>query len=897
MRLLLLLLPLLTFAAPVPFDRSGVKPGPITVSQLAGLAKVAWRDQANHTWEAAFNLEPARPLIASISMDGQTVIQDTVPIYNAQTGKRRGGFDEFFDFPPSHPDGTRSFQGLLKLTRASAETLGDRVEVTFHGFDMGIFKGSIRYVFYPGSRLIQQAAVAVTNEPDTAYFYDAGLRMAVPRDARPGNNMESEITYYDKAGNFKTEHPNVSEKLPVQVRYRTLAARAQGGSIAVFPAPHKYFMPRDFTTDMGFLWYTAWRGQVYLGIRQLPDDNSRFYPWMNAPPGSQQRMNVFFLLSPGEARPLLEQVTRYTNRDRFPRLPGYLTVAPHWHLAYTVQAMAKPATWVPPFKPVLRDMGVDAAIIADFHGDGHPNDQTELRLQELKAYFDFCRAQSSSDFLLIPSEEANVHYGGHWAVSFPKPVFWYMAPPGTKSSKADVAGYGPVYTIGDANSLRQMIEAENGFAYQTHPRTKGSKTYPDAIRYKTHFLVDSYVGAGWKQMPSDMASPRQGERSLTLLDDMSNWGLRKLLLAEVDVFQVDPTHELYAHMNVNYVRAPALPSYDNYGDILTKMKTGDFFISTGEVLMPEHKIAETRPGQLQVTADVMHTFPLQFAELVWGDGEKTHRKIVSLETTREFSRQQLRFTADTPHWRWARLAVWDIAGNGAFANPAWNNRPRAVVAVDGWHNNEPQPHYRWEGNYTGGFSGLSHMLRGIGAETRTVRQAFSPGSLKGIDALIVVDPDTPAETPAPNVITDGEIEAVVSWVQQGGKLLLLGNDPGNAEFPRLNELARRFGIAFEQRKHLDAAGNGKLTLRTHPAAGLTAGLDFYGVDLAPLRVSAPHAQTLLEERGTVMMTLVPHGAGAVVALGDPWMYNEYLYTKDNRRIAEELFRFLLKENK
>ena len=56
-----------------------------------------------------------------------------------------------------------------------------------------------------------------------------------------------------------------------------------------------------------------------------------------------------------------------------------------------------------------------------------------------------------------------------------------------------------------------------------------------------------------------MASPRMGERSLTLLDDMSNWGLRKLLLAEVDVFQIDHTHELYAHMNINYVRAAALP--------------------------------------------------------------------------------------------------------------------------------------------------------------------------------------------------------------------------------------------------------------------------------------------------------------------------------------------------
>jgi unsaturated rhamnogalacturonyl hydrolase len=70
-------------------------------------------------------------------------------------------------------------------------------------------------------------------------------------------------------------------------------------------------------------------------------------------------------------------------------------------------------------------------------------------------------------------------------------------------------------------------------------------------------------------------------------------------------------------------------------------------------------------------------------------------------------------------------------------------------------------------------------------------------------------------------------------------------------------------------------------------------LKFYGVDLAPLKITAKNAETLLAERETVMMSAVPHGKGRVVALGDPWLYNEYLYTQDNRRIAEELFRKLL----
>ena len=68
----------------------------------------------------------------------------------------------------------------------------------------------------------------------------------------------------------------------------------------------------------------------------------------------------------------------------------------------------------------------------------------------------------------------------------------------------------------------------------------------------------------------------------------------------------------------------------------------------------------------------------------------------SLETTREFGKQKIEFDVDAPGWRWARLAVWDIAGNGAFANPVWNTNARKTVAVDGWHNREPQPHYAWD---------------------------------------------------------------------------------------------------------------------------------------------------------------------------------------------------------
>jgi unsaturated rhamnogalacturonyl hydrolase len=118
---------------------------------------------------------------------------------------------------------------------------------------------------------------------------------------------------------------------------------------------------------------------------------------------------------------------------------------------------------------------------------------------------------------------------------------------------------------------------------------------------------------------------------------------------------------------------------------------------------------------------------------------------------------------------------------------------------------------------------------------------------------------------------------------------LLGNDKGNAEFEHFNQLAARFGIRFIEGKYVDAKGNSKLSLKT-PSGGV-----FYAVDVAPIELTNPSAKVLLSDRNTPLMVLVNHGKGAVFALGDPWLYNEYIGTADNRRLGLDLFRSLLRE--
>jgi len=171
-------------------------------------------------------------------------------------------------------------------------------------------------------------------------------------------------------------------------------------------------------------------------------------------------------------------------------------------------------------------------------------------------------------------------------------------------------------------------------------------------------------------MPSDLSSPRLGERAFKTVDDMNNLGLRKRMLGEVDVFQLDTTHELYGHMNVNYVRLPAIPPFDNYGQLLDAVARGDSFLTTGEILIPDVELKGTG-DVVTATATVSYTLPLHMAEIVWGDGTAIHRTTIPLDDTREFGNRKFRWEANAKGWKWARLAIWDIAGNGAFTNPIW----------------------------------------------------------------------------------------------------------------------------------------------------------------------------------------------------------------------------------
>jgi hypothetical protein len=266
----------------------------------------------------------------------------------------------------------------------------------------------------------------------------------------------------------------------------------------------------------------------------------------------------------------------------------------------------------PDYVTMFQEMGVNMVHLGEFHGDGHPKDPGPLRLPEMKAMFDECRRWSDEGLLLIPGEEGTDFLGlalegkhpGHWMSLFPRPVYWTMVRGADQPFVEEIEGYGRVYHVGSRGDMIRLLKEERGLVWSAHPRIKASSWTPDIFREEDFFIAPFWLGGAWKSMPGDLSREKQGERVLDLLDDMANWGQKKYVLGEVDVFKLDHTHELWASMNVNYVRMDKTPRFgDGWQDVLDVLSNGRFFVTTGEVLIPQFTVGGKPSGDVLKLAD------------------------------------------------------------------------------------------------------------------------------------------------------------------------------------------------------------------------------------------------------------------------------------------------------
>jgi hypothetical protein len=716
-------------AQPFACDLAGYKPQDGLKAELRnGALELSWNGARGQQLRAGFTLRNGQPVITELAAHktGAAWIvlgRNLTPEFEVTSGKRRLSEQQmaplrqlgiqltpevverekwfaFWDAPlmvpgaprtnldlPRTPEEIRRAWATFHAGACAVRTDGARIEVEFPGLELGIFSGRLRYTVYRGSNLLRQEAIAQTTEPSVAYKYVAGLKgLAIGNDTRlVWRDVARSWQQYGFGGAVN------SDPVAVKARNRLAIVESAGGSLAFLPPSHKFFFAREIETNLGFVYYRKDSDSAFaVGVRQA-DREEPYRPYgvsdevwtrrasearhdinnfalYNAPPGTWQRMPVYFYLSAEDGRSTADAVLSLTHDDTYKEMPGFQVLVSHFHFHFNEQLSdAGTIDLQPSWLQVLRGLGINIAILADFHSDSHPNDPGPLRFKEQKVYFDGCRRFSDRGFLLIPGEEPDANFGGHYISFMPRPVYWSHAPGAGQQFTADDPQYGKVYHVGNAAEELEMLRREGGLAWQAHPRTKGSAGYPDALRDSAHFLSDRFLGGSYQSLPVDQSEKRLCEgRCLALLDDMNNWAPgRKYMLAEGDTYMKYPDDETFPQLIVNYVKLPAVPKFDeDWSPVVKALRAGDYFISSGEVLIRNWAVEGSA-----YNAEVEWTFPPEFVELVWGDGKTTGRQIVSATDISPMSTHKFHIPFDRTGKKWIRFAAWDSAGNGAFTQP------------------------------------------------------------------------------------------------------------------------------------------------------------------------------------------------------------------------------------
>jgi unsaturated rhamnogalacturonyl hydrolase len=250
-------------------------------------------------------------------------------------------------------------------------------------------------------------------------------------------------------------------------------------------------------------------------------------------------------------------------------------------------------------------------------------------------------------------------------------------------------------------------------------------------------------------------------------------------------------------------------------------------------------------------------------------------------------------------------------GETGTAPPALRG-PGMKVLLDAWFNSQKRKnqlgkleyfHYKWDDNSDSGFSLLRHLFNDNGIETDTLYEAPTATRLSAVQFYIIVSPDNPAKNPQPHYVTERDARQVAQWVKRGGVLMMMENDPANADIEHLDLLADKFGIHFNNvlshhviddkfsMGRIEAAGGGELFKHLHV---------LFMKDTCTITLSGP-ARSLLADKGDTMMATAKYGLGTVFAVVDPWLYNEYTGKSrlpaeyDNLGGARELIDWLMRQ--
>ncbi len=266
------------------------------------------------------------------------------------------------------------------------------------------------------------------------------------------------------------------------------------------------------------------------------------------------------------------------------------------------------------------------------------------------------------------------------------------------------------------------------------------------------------------------------------------------------------------------------------------------------------------------------------------------------------------------------VIVNDPKGIGAFLLastemeklPTLSTGKGKTILLDRYFNSEKRKdvtgrdvywHYVWEERSNSGFYTWGNIFERYGAKLSSLDIAPTAANLKNASVYIIVDPDHKKDNPNPNYVSDDNIKVITDWVKAGGTLVLMANDSANCDLQHFNKLAEVFGIKFTD-KSINMVKNdvfeqgAVLPGNSNPIFKTTKKM--YLKEVSALELHSPKNANAVKD-GDVIIATAKSGKGIVFAVGDPWLYNEYVDGRkppaeyQNYKAAEDLVKWLLKK--
>lgn len=303
-------------------------------------------------------------------------------------------------------------------------------------------------------------------------------------------------------------------------------------------------------------------------------------------------------------------------------------------------------------------------------------------------------------------------------------------------------------------------------------------------------------------------------------------------------------------------------------------------------------------GELRVLQRLVSgSFVTQRERLSWTSPDGGTGKMVRMAT------YQVR--GDRIHRLWLLPDEPDPARVPAVPAPTYPAGNGPTVWIDAWHWNTGTPDLT--------FWSFAELLRRDGYPVRVWEAPFTRAALDSVEILVVVNAqpepqrDARRSLPLPSAFTDAELEAVRSWVSEGGSLLLVADHEPFAGAAA--HLAAVFGAEFHDGAAVDTTrrgGGGDVfrradgTLRPHPvtdgrspaervdSVATFRGQAFRGSEgIAPILVlpdamvlSVPDSvppnpdqpRQIRPVGGWLQAGARPFGEGRVAIFGEAWMF-------------------------